>query len=145
MNPFAWLRRRPAAHLVSPVPTVPPVIAPRPILLVEDNANDAYLAMRTIRASGHSCAWTQSGEAAIFKLAQASYRMVIVDIGLPMGGMDGWELVRRIRTEYPLMPIWIFTGEKDNLFGVVPGMPISILVKSDRWEALTEAIAMTAL
>lgn len=137
MNPFAWLRRRPAPTLV------PTLIAPRPILLVEDNANDALLALLAIRKAGHDCHWTQSGEAAIFKLAQASYRMVFVDVGLI--GMGGWELVRRIRAEHPLMPIWIFTGVSDNLFGVTPGMPISILVKSDRWDALADAVAMTAL
>lgn len=142
MNLFAWLRRRHAAPPAVPPVPVPPVVAPRLILLVEDDANDAHLALLAIRKAGHACNWTQSGEAALFKLAQAPYRMVFVDIGLI--GMDGWELVRRIRVEFPLMPIWIFTGEADNLFGVTPGMPISILVKSDRWDALADAVAMTA-
>lgn len=121
----------------------PPVVLPRPILLVEDQANDAELALSTIRGEGYDIDWTQSGAAALYMLAQKSYRVAIVDVNLPGSGMHGWELSRRMRAVSPLLPICIYTGSHENLFGTIPGMPVMFLLKSARPQALIEVIQMT--
>lgn len=142
MDPLPWVKWLvPLLSKLRWKKKVPPPI--RPILLVEDNAEDAFLALRTIHgAGGYICDWTESGEHALILMSKSSYRMVIIDIGLR--GMDGWELVKKIRRENPTMPLWLYTGTSDNLFCVEPGIPVGLLLKSMRQEALLDAIAMTA-
>lgn len=135
-----WLRLRPRKPKVQ-VPATPP--PPTAILLVEDEADDAFLALRVIQNAKHPCDWVQSGEHALILKSKTTYRMMIIDIGL-RSGMNGYSLAKAIRKEHPLMPIWLWTGTQDNLFCMEPGFPVGVLLKSARPEALLDAIRMTA-
>lgn len=137
------LKLRPRTRLPVPSSAIPAAPPPRPILLVEDDANDAFLALRVIKKDGHVCDWAQSGEHALVLAKKTAYRMMIIDIDLRLG-MNGWELAKAIRRENPDMPLWLITGTSDNLFGLPTGFPCSFLLKSERPEAILDGIRMTA-
>jgi CheY-like chemotaxis protein len=50
----------------------------------------------------------ESGEAALSLLERKPYQVVISDIKMP--GIDGIELLRRIRAEYPMTRVIMITG-----------------------------------
>jgi len=71
----------------------------RRVLLVDDNHDSREMYRAVLRAHGHDVCEAPDGERALALLQQAGNRPVdvaFIDIGLP-GGMDGYELARRIR------------------------------------------------
>jgi PAS domain S-box-containing protein len=66
------------------------------VLLVEDSQVNAKVAMRWLSREGHRVTLAESGEAAIRALKVRGYDVVLMDI--EMGGMDGFEAARQIRS-----------------------------------------------
>lgn len=50
-----------------------------------------------------------SAEAALERLAQERFDLVISDVGLG-DGMNGWELADQVRARYPDLPFYLATG-----------------------------------
>ncbi len=77
------------------------VFESRRVLLVDDNHDSREMYRAVLRAHGHDVCEAPDGERALALLQQrASDRpldVAFIDIGLP-GGMDGYELARRIRS-----------------------------------------------
>ena len=144
---FLRLRPRKARQPVEPPapPVMPPtpVVPPTAILLVEDDADDAFLTLQTLQEAGYVCDWTESAQHALMLMEKTTYRMMIIDIGLRVG-MNGWSLAKAVRREHPTMPIWLHTGSQDNLFCVEPGVPVGLLLKSINRKAVLDMIKMTA-
>jgi len=72
----------------------------RRVLLVDDNHDSREMYRAVLRAHGHDVCEAPDGEHALALLQLATDRpldVAFIDIGLP-GGMDGYELARRIRT-----------------------------------------------
>jgi two-component system, sensor histidine kinase len=72
----------------------------RRVLLVDDNHDSREMYRAVLRAHGHEVCEAPDGERALALLQGAMDRpldVAFIDIGLP-GGMDGYELARRIRT-----------------------------------------------
>ena len=72
----------------------------RRVLLVDDNHDSREMYRAVLRAHGHEVCEAPDGEHALALLQLATDRpldVAFIDIGLP-GGMDGYELARRIRT-----------------------------------------------
>ncbi|MES2756985.1 MAG: response regulator [Pseudomonadota bacterium] len=76
-------------------PAVTAAPAALSILLVEDNADMRDMTTEVLRALGHAVAAAGSGEEALALLQQASFGVLITDIGLP--GMSGYQLAERAR------------------------------------------------
>jgi len=71
----------------------------RRVLLVDDNHDSREMYRAVLRAHGHEVCEAPDGERALALLQRAEDRpldVAFIDIGLP-GGMDGYELARRIR------------------------------------------------
>ncbi len=68
----------------------------RRVLLVDDNHDSREMYRAVLRANGHDVREAADGERALKVLESASFDVAFIDIGLP-GGMDGYELARRIR------------------------------------------------
>jgi signal transduction histidine kinase len=68
----------------------------RKILVVDDNADAAELLADALRYLGHHVTTAPDGHAALELLDTLKPDLALLDIGLP-GGMDGFELARRIR------------------------------------------------
>jgi two-component system, sensor histidine kinase len=74
---------------------------PRRVLLVDDNHDSREMYRAVLRAHGHDVCEAPDGEHALALLQQRDgdhpLDVAFIDIGLP-GGMDGYELARRIRS-----------------------------------------------
>ncbi|HEY1064780.1 MAG TPA: ATP-binding protein, partial [Pirellulales bacterium] len=75
----------------SPVATV----APRRILVVDDNVDAAATLALLLRGVGHEVRTAKDGLEALTTAAEFEPEVGLLDIGLP--GMDGYELARRLR------------------------------------------------
>jgi CheY-like chemotaxis protein/anti-sigma regulatory factor (Ser/Thr protein kinase) len=74
---------------------------PRRVLLVDDNHDSREMYRAVLRAHGHDVCEAPDGERALAVFQEhavdSPLDVAFIDIGLP-GGMDGYELARRIRT-----------------------------------------------
>jgi signal transduction histidine kinase/CheY-like chemotaxis protein len=68
----------------------------RRVLLVDDNHDSREMYRAVLRANGHDVSEAADGERALQVLDSSAFDVAFIDIGLP-GGMDGYELARRIR------------------------------------------------
>ena len=79
------------------------------LLLVEDDPLDQRMLKANIGRSEHvdvHCA--SSGEEALKRLERGRWDAVMTDLMMP--GMNGIELVRRIREADPVLPIYVVTA-----------------------------------
>ena len=72
------------------------------ILIVEDDASLAAGIGRILEAEGYAVDVMKNGEHASMAVRQESFDLVILDVGLP--GIDGFEVLRRLRAEGRAMP-----------------------------------------
>ena len=72
----------------------------RRVLLVDDNHDSREMYRAVLRAHGHLVREAANAERALALLDEEAPDVAFIDIGLP-GGMDGYELARRIRS-HPL-------------------------------------------
>jgi DNA-binding response OmpR family regulator len=91
------------------------------ILLVEDDANLAAGIVDGLGRSGMAVDHLSNAEPAESALGLTAYDLAIVDLGLP--GMDGFELIRRIRRRQMSLPVLILTA-RDGLDDRVRGLDI---------------------
>jgi signal transduction histidine kinase/CheY-like chemotaxis protein len=68
----------------------------RRVLLVDDNHDSREMYRAVLRAHGHQVCEASNAEKALAMIGDEPLDVAFIDIGLP-GGMDGYELARRIR------------------------------------------------
>src|SRR5574338_1137411 len=78
------------------------------ILIVEDDPSLASGLGRILEAEGYAVDITARGEDAVHAARQEKFDLVILDVGLP--GIDGFEVVRRLRAEGRAMPVLLLTA-----------------------------------
>jgi DNA-binding NtrC family response regulator len=81
------------------------------VLVVEDEMRMRELLVRAIGEWGMVSAGARSAEEALRHLQQSPADILILDLNLP--GMDGMELLERVRTSWPNMQVIILTGFGD--------------------------------
>ena len=91
------------------------------ILIVEDDALLAAGLTRILEAEGYAVDVMGSGEHAGLAARQENFDLVILDIGLP--GIDGFEVLRRLRNEGRAMPVLLLTA-RDALDDRVRGLDL---------------------
>ena len=97
--------------------------APRPpgptstILIVEDEHAVARGIQFALVAEGYEVAVARSGEAGLALVAQQVPDLVVLDIRLP--GIDGFEVLRRIRAADGKMPVLVLTARDDEADKVI--------------------------
>ena len=91
------------------------------ILIVEDDASLAAGLVRILEAEGHAVDVMRSGEHAEMATKQEAFDLVILDVGLP--GIDGFEVLRRIRANGHAMPVMLLTA-RDALDDRVRGLDL---------------------
>ena len=90
--------------------------APR-ILVVEDDADLGALVENRLRESGYTVDTASTGPEALAAVEAAVPDLVVLDVMLP--GLDGVEVCRRLRAQYPLLYILMLTARADELDRVV--------------------------
>lgn len=81
------------------------------ILLVEDTDDVGEAISRRFETIGHSVDWQVDGLAASEILDFTSYDLVILDVMLP--GLDGFEILRRLRLRKNLVPVLVLTARSE--------------------------------
>ena len=91
------------------------------ILLVEDDARIADVVAKNLEAVGFECHQSPDGGRALADFARLKPALVVLDLGLP--GLDGTEVVRRLRREsdVPILIVTARTSESDKLLGLEIG------------------------
>ena len=88
------------------------------ILIVEDNADLAYGLRNNLEIDGHGVAAVETGEQALEHLRERRPNLIVLDLMLP--GMDGYQVLRRLRADGHDMPVLILTAraqETDKVLG----------------------------
>src|SRR4051812_42600163 len=78
------------------------------ILIVEDDPSLAAGLERILSAEGYAVDATSQGEQAVEAARRERFDLVILDIGLP--GMDGFEVLRRLRGAEQRIPVLVLTA-----------------------------------
>ncbi len=91
------------------------------ILVVEDDARIADLVTKNLEAAGYECHPSPDGGRALADFARLKPALVLLDLGLP--GVDGLEVVRRIRREsdVPILIVTARSTEGEKLLGLEIG------------------------
>ncbi|MCR2791483.1 response regulator transcription factor [Microbacterium sp. zg.Y625] len=92
------------------------------ILVVDDEPHIAALLSRALTAEGHSVEVADNGNDALARAADPDVDLVLLDVGLP--GMDGIEVLRRLRALGSIVPVIILTarsGTRDTVDGLDAG------------------------
>lgn len=88
---------------------------------VEDEPNLANLVCKYLNSEGFEVTHITTGEEALEKINE-NYDLWILDIMLP-GGLNGYDLIKKIRTIYPKMPV-IFTSARDQDIDRIMGLEL---------------------
>jgi CheY-like chemotaxis protein len=118
-----------------------PVAPPRPlrILLVEDNAQVAEIALALLAEHGHTITHVTTADEALGRLQSGlTFDLVFSDLVMP-GTLDGLDLARTIRARWPALPVLLVTGYSD-VANRAAGEGFTLLNKPYRPDALTSAI-----
>ena len=83
-------------------------VAPRRILIVDDNADAALSLSQLLGMDGHHTQPVFSAEDALSQAITFAPEIVLLDIGLP--GIDGYEVARRLRASALPVKIIALTG-----------------------------------
>ncbi len=81
---------------------------PARLLIVEDDGSLAAGLARALGLEGYVVEHVHAGEAALARVAQTEFDLVVLDIGLP--GIDGFEVLRRLRLGWHAMPVLVLTA-----------------------------------
>ena len=81
------------------------------ILIVEDEQDIAEVMIMYLSRENIDPHWVQTGEEALNLLITEKYDMIILDINLP--GMDGYEILRKIRRNSDIPVIIVSAREED--------------------------------
>ena len=97
------------ASAVADAGAAPTTMQIRRILVVEDDADVAYVAVAVLEGLGHDVSHAENAPAALELLKEQTYDLVFSDIVMP-GGMSGIELAESIRQTHPELPVLLATG-----------------------------------
>lgn len=92
------------------------------ILLIEDDPTLGEAIARALRSQNWVVDWLQIGESILNAVKLTTYDLVVLDVGLP--GIDGFEVLRRLRAHHEVMPVLMLTARdavEDRVHGLQLG------------------------
>jgi DNA-binding NtrC family response regulator len=87
------------------------------ILIVDDDPGQRSLLDSFLRGQGFETVLAESGERALERLPTGKYSMMISDVRMP--GLSGLETLRRVRQDFPTLPVLLVTAYADIREAVV--------------------------
>lgn len=82
------------------------------ILVVDDVPSVTALLRTVLESSGHSVVESNDGTAALAELARHGFDLVVVDMIMP--GVDGVEMVKRLRAQGPTPAVIAMSGGSEE-------------------------------
>ena len=78
------------------------------VLLIDDEEELVTTLVERLGYRGVKAEYALDGYSALMKMRDGDYNVVLLDLKLP--GMGGREVLRRLRKEYPHVPVLLITG-----------------------------------
>lgn len=91
------------------------------VLLVEDDHMIGAAVTQTLKDAAYAVDWARDGDTAIAAAEAELYDLVVLDLGLP--GLDGLEVLSRLRTIHRQLPVIIVTA-RDGVDDRVAGLDL---------------------
>ena len=115
-----------------------------PVLVVDDEKNMRASLQTLLMDEGHAVRAVESAEAALESLAREEFLMVITDARL--GGMNGYELLKKIHEQKPDLPALMLTAYATPKLAVaaIHAGAMDYLAKPFAPEELLHAVARCA-
>ena len=112
------------------------------VLFADDDPFYCELAKSTLEDAGYAVTTAVNGLAALATLAERPLRLAIIDLEMP--GLDGFEVIERVRAEGPnqAMPVIVLTGH-DNEASVdraYKAGATSFMVKPVNWQLFVQHV-----
>lgn len=110
------------------------------VLVVDDSPMDRKIAGEFVEEQDLTPIFAENGDEALETLARERPDIVLTDLLMP--GLDGLELVKRIRRDYPRIPVVLMTGygSEDTAAAALKAGASSYVPKSDLKRELGEAL-----
>jgi len=92
------------------------------ILIVDDEEEFAITLAERLNLRGYNARVENDGEGALNAVNTSLPDVVVLDVKMP--GIDGFEVLKRIKSEYPQVPVILLTGHgatKDGIKGMELG------------------------
>jgi two-component system KDP operon response regulator KdpE len=86
--------------------------APLRVLVVDDEPAIRRFLRTSLRAEGYDIIEAETGEAGLAEIRRRAPDLVMLDLGLP--GIDGLEIIRRLRDAGSVVPIIVLTSRTDE-------------------------------
>jgi two-component system KDP operon response regulator KdpE len=84
-----------------------------PWILVVDDEPTVLRALRVaLEAQEYAVTAVLSGEDALARISNGAFDLVLLDLGLP--GMDGFDVIRRVRVLFPTLPIIVLSAQGED-------------------------------
>jgi CheY-like chemotaxis protein len=80
------------------------------ILVVDDNSDDRKLFRRMLENAGYSVVECSSGKEALTAVEKTRFALMTLDLSMP--DMDGFEVLRAVRSKHPDVKIIVVSGFK---------------------------------
>lgn len=112
------------------------------ILVVEDEPRLLRNLAKALREEGYAVDTSEAGDEGLYKATNYNYDAVVLDVMLP--GLDGWEVLKRLRLEKPT-PVLMLTARdahKDRVRGLDTGADDYLVKPFDLEELLARLRAL---
>jgi CheY-like chemotaxis protein len=91
----------------------------RRLLVIDDDADVRNVIVELLRSMHYEVIEAEDGETGLRKLAQLQPALAIIDYLMP--GMNGGEVARKARQQFPALPILFISGYADSeAIGAIP-------------------------
>ena len=84
---------------------------PKKILIIDDEPEICKMVTEFLFDAGYTASYALNGPDGLAMIKKDLPSLVLLDIGMP--GMDGIEVMRLIREQFPALPVVVLTGYKD--------------------------------
>jgi len=85
---------------------------PKKILIIDDELEICKRVSKFLFDAGYSASYALNGSEGLAKIKKDSPSLVLLDIGMP--NMDGAEVLRLLRTDFPKLPVIILSASQDT-------------------------------
>jgi two-component system nitrogen regulation response regulator NtrX len=85
---------------------------PKKILIIDDEPEICKMITEFLFDAGYSASYALNGPDGLAMIKRNLPSLVLLDIGMP--GMDGIEVMRLIREQFPALPVIVLTGHRDT-------------------------------
>ena len=92
------------------------------VLIVDDDVSICKLLEKVMHSNELESETANSGEEALSKIANGHYDVILMDVNL--GDMEGFDVIKKIRTDHILTPVIIISGRNedyDSVYGLSIG------------------------